>query len=84
MIRVNDYIAPQEFRFCRNGFHLDLVDRGEHCELCNGNDFNAQHRERLIQEIRNELAELRRQSGVQPFFWMNEAQGVVKFQKGEG
>lgn len=62
----NDYICPltDGFKFCNAGWHLSI---GRHsCKVCATGA--GRRREKLVRDVRNDLAELRRAAGVPPLF----------------
>jgi hypothetical protein len=68
-----DYIAPGEFRWCQNGFHLLPGARPMECTLCNGTATHAEILfERQVREVRVMLAQARKDGGAKQLFWMRE------------
>ena len=79
-----DYIAPGEFRWCQNGFHLLPEPRPMPCALCHELDFDPETesgRKPTAQEIAAErskrveriaLAQKRKDEGVPKIFWMRD------------
>ena len=68
------YIGPGEFRFCNAGYHLKLDHNGS-CLACqldkdgmNKKWGNIAHA--ILSEIRHNIAQARKASGVPQLFWM--------------